>query len=202
MRSISCRVHTTSKGEIFPLNKAFRFRLRCASAFPAPHSPLPSVHCPLPSVCAAHALPLALLRHLVGWPLPSASSTASFSLPLHFSLLAMHCGLCGSWLRLRVFAAVVSAGGGSGGGAAGLRLALCCAFVAIVKLVVSARQFIMIIIVVACRQPSPSPSCTHPANFENTNITIQSTDRGRGGGYLLPSLGQQPFKAHANDFGF
>lgn len=153
MRSISCRVHTTSKGEIFPLNKAFRFRLRCASAFPAPFCSLPS------SVCAAHALPLALLSHLVGWPLPSASSTASFSLPLHFSLLAMHCGLCGSWLRLRVFAAVVGAGGGSGGGAAGLRLVLCCAFVAIVKLVVSARQFIMIIIVVACRHPSLS--CLH-----------------------------------------
>lgn len=133
MRSISCRVHTTSKGEIFPLNKAFRFRLRCASAFPAPFSPLPSAHCPLPSVCAAHALAVALLSHLVGWPLPSASSTASFSLPLHFSLLAMHCGLCGSWLRLRVFAAV-DAEGGSGGGAAGLRLVLCCAFVAIVKL--------------------------------------------------------------------
>lgn len=29
------RVHTTSKGKIFPLNKAFRFRLRCASAHPA-----------------------------------------------------------------------------------------------------------------------------------------------------------------------
>lgn len=151
MRSISCRVHTTSKGEIFPLNKAFRFRLRCASAFPAPFCSLPS------SVCVAHALAVALLSHLVGWPLPSASSTASFSLPLHFSLLAMHCGLCGSWLRLRVFAAV-DAEGGSGGGAAGLRLILCSAFVAIVKLVVSARQFIMIIIVVACRHTSP---CLH-----------------------------------------
>lgn len=96
----------------------------------------------------------------------------------------MHCGLCGSWLRLRVFAAVDADGGRElleGEGAAGLRLVLCCAFVAIVKLVVSARQFIMIIIVVACRQPClPLPPPTHPANFENTNITIQSTDR-RGG---------------------
>lgn len=179
MRSISCRVHTTSKGEIFPLNKAFRFRLRCASAFP---SAIPL----LPSVCAAHALPLALLSHLVGWPLPSASSTASFSLPLHFSLLAMHCGLCGSWLRLRVFAAVVGAGGGSGGGAAGLRLILCCAFVAIVKLVVSARQFIMIIIVVACRQPSlPLPALIPPIS---KILTSQFKAQNGGGGEDICSL--------------
>lgn len=40
---------------------------------------------------------------------------------------------------------------GEEGAAAGLCSVLSCAFVAIVKLVVSARQFIMIIIVVACR---------------------------------------------------
>lgn len=40
---------------------------------------------------------------------------------------------------------------GEEGAAAGLHSVLSCAFVAIVKLVVSARQFIMIIIVVACR---------------------------------------------------
>lgn len=187
MRSISCRVHTTSKGEIFPLNKAFRFRLRCASAFPAPFCHLPSAFCPLPSVCAAHALPLALLSHLVGWPLPSASSTASFSLPLHFSLLAMHCGLCGSWLRLRVFAAVEGAEGGSGGGAAGLRLILCCAFVAIVKLVVSARQFIMIIIVVACRPPSLLPALIPPIS---KILTSQfKAQIGGGGGISAPFFG-------------